>query len=93
MKRVNSVIGVICSILLVLALAVPVSAGDAGKLDINKATVKELAKLERIGQKTAEKIVQFREANGPFKAPQDIQKVPGVGKRAWEVNKDKITVK
>ncbi len=64
---------------------------DVKKVNINTATVKELVQLNQIGQKYAEKIVAYREQNGPFKKPEDIMQVKGIGEKAWEKNKDSIT--
>jgi competence protein ComEA len=67
-------------------------AGDTGKININKASVSELAQLKRVGLKYAERIVEFRNKNGPFKKPEDIMKVKGIGFKTWELNKDLIVV-
>jgi competence protein ComEA len=65
----------------------------AEKVNINMASVEEIAQLDRIGPKYAERIVEYRQKNGPFEKPEDILKVRGIGTKTWEVNKDKITVK
>ncbi len=68
-----------------------VAGGD--KININTATVKELMTLTGVGRKVAEKIVQYRDARGPFKKPEEIRKVEGVGGGLWEQNKGRIAVK
>jgi len=75
-------------IALVIAIAVsgPVWAEDAGKINLNKASVTELTQLKRVGQKYAQRIVDYREKNGPFTKPQ------GIGSKTYELNKDLITV-
>jgi competence ComEA-like helix-hairpin-helix protein len=35
----------------------------------------------------------FRKKNGPFKTPEDLTRVPGIGKKTLEVNKGVIVVK
>lgn len=60
------------------------AAGVEGKLNINTATVKQLMMLPGIGKKTAERIVEYREKNGEFKAIGDLAKVKGVGKETME---------
>ena len=67
------------------------AAGD-GKININTAGVEELAKLERIGEKYAQRIIEYRELNGPFKKPEGIMNVKGIGSKTWESNKDRIVV-
>ena len=62
-------------------------------VNINTATVKELMVLDGIGHKVAEKIVEYREAHGPFTKPDEIRKVQGVGGGLWEKNRDRIVVK
>lgn len=57
------------------------SADDAGKVNINAATAEDLVamKIPRLGPSLAEKIVAYREANGPFASMADVDKVPMVG--------------
>ena len=43
-----------------------------------------------IGEKTAEKILQYRETNGSFKTKEDIMKVSGIGESKYEKIKDLI---
>lgn len=72
---------------------VPVfSAYSAEKVNINKASVQEIAQLDRIGLKYAERIVQYRQENGLFEKPEDIMKVRGIGLKTFEANKDRITI-
>lgn len=53
-------------------------------IPINKASADDLCALNGVGPKLAEKIIAFREAHGPFKKPEDLQKVPGIGKKKSE---------
>jgi competence protein ComEA len=62
------------------------------KIDINTASVETLMTLKGIGAKYAEKIVAYRNANGPFEKPEDILQVSGIGPAIWEKNRDMITV-
>jgi competence protein ComEA len=77
----------------------PVSGGEPGGgeaagalININTAMEAELEALPRIGPKTAQRIVEYREANGPFGAIEDIQNVPGIGPATFDGLKDLITV-
>ena len=63
------------------------------KININTASVKELQKLDGIGRGVAQRIVEYREANGPFKRGEDLRKVEGVGAAMWERNRERIVVK
>ena len=62
------------------------------KININQADAKSLTTLKGIGKDRAQKIIDYREANGPFQKIEDIMKVKGIGKKVFEQNKDAITV-
>jgi len=62
------------------------------KVNINTAGVADLQKLKGIGSKTAEEIVRYREASGPFQKAEDLKKVKGVGDKKYEGIKDQIAV-
>lgn len=64
---------------------------EAKKININQASVEEIAVLKNIGPKYVERIVEYRQANGPFKSPEDLMKVQGIGPKTLELNKDLIT--
>ncbi|MBF0209556.1 MAG: helix-hairpin-helix domain-containing protein [Desulfamplus sp.] len=62
-------------------------------VNINRADAIELSSvLKKVGPKIAAAIVEYREANGEFKVPEDIKKVKGVGDKIFELNKDVIVV-
>jgi competence protein ComEA len=67
-------------------------AGD-GKVNINAASRVDLMKLDGVGSGAAKKIIAYRQANGPFKRPQDLAKVDGLAKDVLEKNAGRITVK
>ena len=92
MKRTKKLFTLFLTIAIVMVLAGPVWAEETEKININTATAEELVKLERVGPKYAARIIEYREANGPFKNPEDIMKVKGIGPKTFEVNKDRITV-
>jgi len=62
-------------------------------VNINTADVKELMKLEGVGRRVAEKIVEYRDTHGPFKKPDELRKVEGVGSGLWERNRARIVIK
>ena len=72
---------------------VTVASAPEGAVNINTADVKQLMTLDGIGEKVAEKIVEYRKEHGPFKAGEEIRKVRGVGHGLWEKNRDRIVVK
>lgn len=69
-------------------------ANSHGKLNINKATASELdERLTGIGPALAQRIVDYRTENGPFKQVEDLKNVSGIGdKRFADIEAD-ITVR
>jgi competence ComEA-like helix-hairpin-helix protein len=61
----------------ILALARPL--GPDERIDVDRATAPELARLPRVGLALAKKIVADREAHGPFGGPSGLDRVPGIG--------------
>ena len=61
-------------------------------VNINTATVAELEMLPHIGPAMAQRIIAYREANGPFKRIEDIQNVVGIGETRYRDLAPLITV-
>jgi competence protein ComEA len=59
-----------------LALGIPI--------DINRSTREELVLVPGIGVKTADSILEHRDANGPFRALQDLMQVKGIKEKRLE---------
>jgi competence protein ComEA len=77
----------------VLGTPVPeVQTSTTELIDINTASIDELDTLPSIGPTTAQKIIDYRETNGPFLNTEDIINVPGIGPGTYESFKDLITV-
>ena len=90
------VFGLVLALVFMVALSVPVQAFSETpdkKIDINTASVVELQKLPRIGEKVAQRIVDFRKQHGEFKKIEEIMKVKGIGERTFKLIKDLIVVK
>mgnify|MGYP000855597267 CR=1 FL=1 len=62
------------------------------QVNINNATAQELQTLNGIGPAKAAAIVEYRTANGPFKAPEDIKNVRGIGNGIYQKISSEITV-
>ena len=73
--------------------SVSAKVGGDAKVNINTAGVKELTTLSGVRPKVAERIVGYREAHGPFKKPEDLLKVEGVGKAMFERNRERVVTK
>lgn len=60
-------------------------------VNVNKASAEELSTLLKgVGLSKAKAIVQYREANGPFKTKDDLAKVKGIGKSIIKKNEQRI---
>jgi len=66
--------------------------GGKQKINLNTADANALDQLPGIGPSRAQRIIEYREKNGPFKAIEDIKKVTGIGEKIFEEIKDDITV-
>lgn len=76
----------LCGLLLpVLALAGPVNVNTADAKTISES-------LQGVGLNKAQAIVEYRQKHGPFKSPEDLSLVKGIGERTVELNKDNILV-
>lgn len=66
--------------------------GADGKVNINKASAAELETLPRVGPAMAQRIIDWREENGPFTSVDDLRNVTGIGDKTFEELKDLVTV-
>ena len=57
--------------------------GTRDLVDLNSADQKELRNLPGIGEKTADKIIEFRERNGPFERIELIVLVDGISEKKY----------
>ena len=83
----------IISLAVLLAAAMPLAV-FAGPVDINTADAATIsAELKGIGLSKARAIVEYRKKHGPFKSPDDLSLVKGIGDRTVELNRADIRVK
>lgn len=92
----------------VTAAAAPPQSADAAKpaaaaksaspapravpININTASAAELESLPGIGPKTAARILEYRQKNGPFKKIEDLMNVRGLGEKNFLKLKAQLTV-
>jgi competence protein ComEA len=93
-------LSVIAALLVIPALAQQTAqpakpAGEkiaAEKINLNTGTLDDLQKLTGVGPKIAQRILDFRKQNGPFKKIEDLMKVKGIGEKTFGKFKDMLTV-
>jgi competence protein ComEA len=79
------------SLLLALALSLPLSVFAGQPVDINTADASAIAaSLNGIGDAKARAIVDYREKNGPFKSADELVNVKGVGLKTVDKNRELI---
>ena len=58
-------------------------------VSLNKASKEELMQLDRVGEKTALKIIEYRKEK-PFVYIEDIKNIPGIGQKTFLLIRDYI---
>lgn len=68
------------------------AAPESKKVNVNTADVSQLSLLPRVGPSVAQRIVEFRKENGPFKSPEDLMLVQGIGEKTWQLLKPYVAI-
>lgn len=68
------------------------TAAQDSKLNINTATLSQLTMLPGIGEVLAQNIIDYRQAYGPFTAPEDLLLVEGIGEKRLDEIREYITL-
>jgi competence protein ComEA len=67
-------------------------SAPVGVVNINTASAAELEALPGVGPKTAARIIEYRQKNGPFKKVEEIMNVRGLGEKNFLKLKEQLTV-
>jgi competence protein ComEA len=83
---------------LVFALSAPLGvfaeSAHVAPVNINTASAETLADaLQGVGLSKAQGIVSYRDEHGPFKSPEDLANVKGIGKATIDKNLERIQIK
>ena len=78
--------------LILIACFAFATAAFAGQVNLNTASQSELDTLKGVGPVKAKAIMDYRAKNGPFKSVDDLEKVPGFGKKTVDSLRADLTV-
>ena len=70
-----------------------VAAADAAAVNLNLGSADDLQVLPGVGPALAERIVAYREAQGPFETVDQLAEVKGIGSRSLEKIRGSVTLK
>lgn len=70
----------------------PDDKASGAKINLNEADATKMQTINGVGQKKAEKIIDYRNQNGPFKSVDDLKNVPGFGERTVANLKPSLSV-
>ena len=81
------------TLILALALLLPLAAPAASPVNINTADKETLiTAISGVGEKKAEAIIEYREQHGPFKSVDEITKIKGIGQGILDKNRKNLSV-
>lgn len=75
------------------ALVAPAAPSSGATININTANAETLATLPGIGAVIAQRVVDYRQQNGPFTSIEDITRVKGIGDAILAKVRNLITVR
>ena len=81
-------------VLVFLFTALPSLGAEARSkvVNVNSADASQLALLPRVGPSVAQRIVDYRKQNGPFKKLEDLMLVQGIGEKTFQLLKPYVAI-
>ncbi len=64
---------------------------ELGRVDLNTADKRALKTVKGIGEALAERIIAYRQENGPYSSVDDLRRVPGITRSRYERIRDAVT--
>jgi competence protein ComEA len=93
MKIADRIAGRLALAAVLLLAALPAAAAPKGStVNINSADSGQLALLPRVGPSVAQRIIDYRKKNGPFKSTDDLMLVQGIGEKTYQLIKPYVAV-
>lgn len=92
MKRTQRIAGILVLAGLLATVLPGIAAEGRRVVNVNSANAEQLALLPRVGPSVAQRIVTFRKENGPFKSPEDLMLVQGIGEKTFQLLKPYLAV-
>ncbi|WP_232522278.1 ComEA family DNA-binding protein [Marinimicrobium alkaliphilum] len=77
---------------LTAVFALSAFAVESEPVNLNTADVEALTSLQGIGQKKAEDIIAWRDANGGFSDVEELTEVQGIGEATLSANRERLTL-
>ena len=90
MMRCKRFVAALAVLLVIFAFMGPVYGRDGERINVNKASAEELAKLQKVGPKFAVRIIEHRQKYGPFKLTEELMEIRGIGPHTYDKIKDQI---
>ncbi len=91
-RFVVACLAVVLAVSLSSGLALAAKPAPTGKVNINTASVDQLATLPGVGSKLAARIVEYRQKSGAFKSTQELMNVQGIGEKNFQSMQSYLTV-
>jgi competence protein ComEA len=92
MKQIRPLIGSLVLVALVLTSMPALAAEGRRVVNVNTADAAQLALLPRVGPSVAQRILDYRKENGPFKSAEDLMLVRGIGEKTYQLIKPYVAV-